>query len=88
MSNYIPNKQKKTKAFHKREMELRHAIKHQFDPIRIEQAALAVQEAKLAAIKAQFAETQNPEKRRLSKKWAEMTPEDIIAEYSKGIAAQ
>ena len=88
MSNYIPNKQKKHKIFHKREVELRHAISHQFDLTKIEQAALSVQEAKLAAIKAQFTETRSPDEGRLLKKWREKTVEQIIAQYSKGLASQ
>ena len=88
MSNYIPNKQKKNKIFHKREVELRHAIKNQFDAARIEKAAVAVRDAKLAAIKAQFAETRNPDKGRLLRKWKEMSVRQIIEDYSKGISAQ
>lgn len=88
MSNYVPNKQKKNKIFRKRELELRHAIKHQYDSAKIEKAALAVRESKLAAIKAQFAETRNPDKGRLLEKWNEMTVGQIIEEYSKGVVVQ
>ena len=88
MSNYIPNKQKKNKIFHKREAELRHAIKNQAGTDRIEKAAITLRDAKLAAIKAQFAETRNPDKGRLIRKWDSMTVDEIIATYSKGIASQ
>jgi len=88
MSNYIPNKQKKNKIFHKREVELRHAITHQFDSAKIEKAAIVVQKAKLAAINAQFEETRSPDKGRLLRKWREMTVGQIIEKYSKGIGAQ
>ena len=88
MSNYIPNKQKKNKIFHKREAELRHAIKHQFDLPKIEKAATAVREAKLAAVKAHFVETRSPDKGRLLKKWSEMTVDEIVEKYSKGITLQ
>lgn len=88
MSNYIPNKQKKNKVFHKREVELRHAIKHQFDSEKVDKAAEAVRDAKLAAIKAQFDETRNPNEYRLRRKWKEMTIGQIIEKYSKGIATQ
>ena len=83
MSNYIPNKQKKNKIFHKREVELRHAINHQYGADKIERAANSLRKAKLAAIEAQFAETRNPEKGRLLKKWRDMTVGEIVLSYSK-----
>ncbi len=78
MSNYIPNKQKKNKIFHKREVELRHAIKHDAGADKIEKAATQSREAKLAAIKAQYAETRSTEKGRLSRKWESMTNDEIV----------
>lgn len=88
MSNYIPNKQKKNKIFHKREVELRHAIKNQFDSAKIEKAALAVRESKLAAITAQFAETRDPDRGRLLRKWKDMSVGQIVEKYSKGVSTQ
>jgi hypothetical protein len=88
MSNYIPNKQKKNKIFHKREVELRHAIKHQTEADAVEKAAIVLRDAKLAAIKAQFAETRDPDKNRLLSKWESMTVDEIVTLYSKGVATQ
>ncbi len=88
MSNYIPNKQKRNKIFHKREVELRHAIKHQVGADAVEKAAIVLRDAKLAAIKAQFAETRNPDKKRLLNKWKSMTVDEIVVLYSKGLATQ
>ena len=88
MSNYIPNKQKKNKIFHKREVEMRHAIKYQVGVDAVNKAATVLRDAKLAAIKAQFAETRDPDKNRLLNKWEEMTVEEIVALYSRGIDTQ
>lgn len=85
MSNYIPNKQKKNKIFHKRETVLKHAIKHKLESEKIEAAVARLRESKLAAIQAQYAETRSPERGRLRKKWETMTSDEIIAKYSKGL---
>ena len=67
---------------------MRHAIKHQVGGDAIDKAASVLRDAKLAAIKAQFAETRNPEKNRLLNKWKEMSVGEIVALYSKGIDTQ
>ena len=95
MSNYIPNKQKKNKIFHKREVELRHAIKHGFSSEKIDSAAERLRTAKFAAFKARFDEKSlNPpfkfnleDGAKLDKgvaKWVSMTTAEIVDEYSKG----
>ena len=67
---------------------MRHAIKYQVGVDAVNKAAAVLRDAKLAAIKAQFAETRDPDKNRLLNKWEEMTVEEIVALYSKGIDTQ
>jgi hypothetical protein len=55
MAGYIPSYQKKNRIAAKRERELSHAIRHEFSPDKIENAAEALRQAKLSAYKAQWA---------------------------------
>ena len=94
MTNYVPNHRKKVRIFEQREDELRHAIRHGFSAEKVERAAERLRQAKFAVFKSKFARStvvpsshfslekaaaQNP----VVKKWAEMTTNDIVAEYSK-----
>jgi hypothetical protein len=56
MTAYIANHRKKIKIFHKREEELRHAIRHGLGDERIRRAAERLREAKFAVFKANFSQ--------------------------------
>ncbi len=90
MSNYIPNGQKKNKIFKKREIELTHAIKHEYSRERIVKAAEILREAKLQVINVQsfksknvsFEESQARKEINLEK-WESLSVDEIIRMYEK-----
>tara|TARA_R110002096_G_scaffold80412_3_gene188401 strand:+ start:380 stop:673 length:294 start_codon:yes stop_codon:yes gene_type:complete len=94
MAGYVPNYQKKNKIAAKRERELLHAIRHNFDQDKILLAAQKFQDAKIAAAKSRWAqrtfapshdfsaEAIAKEDKRLAK-WVDTTPEKIAETYAR-----
>ena len=86
MTAYIANHQKKKKIFQKREQELQHAIKNNFNNEKLIKAAEKLREAKLNVFKSEFskksvlpAHKYKPDEK--AKEWELLPAEDIIEKY-------
>ena len=87
---------KKARIFRKREEELRHAIKRGLGVDKIQRAAERLREAKFAVFKSRFSQHSVLPASQFSLEdlagrdpsvasWMNMSPEEIIAQYSKGV---
>ncbi len=98
MAGYLPHYQKKNRIAAKRERELVHAIRNEFDSVKVDKAAERLRAAKLAAAKSRWASKTSAQSHefdatRLAKndksiaKWLNSSTEEIVEVYARRAAS-